>query len=135
MLRSLQAELAQYPPKDENDRRDAARFINAFNVLLGLLNKPDTRAALAELRKVQNTTIGNLLGFMHAYNLRFAPAKTLKERQAYQRLWETLDQTRDSILAEAKLDLNKSNSSNPQVITDFYGRIRPKPENLEDNGQ
>ncbi len=124
----LRAKLNQQPLKDENDQRAATRFLNAYQALLGLLNKPDTRAALEELRKVKNTTIGNLLGFMHAYNLRFAPAKTLKERQAYQQLWETLDTTRDQILAEAKLDLNRSTSTNPQVITDFYGNIRPKPQ-------
>ena len=96
--------IAAQPLKDEDDQRKARRFINAFTALLGLLNKPDTRPALAELRKVKNTTIGNLLGFMHAYNLRFGPATTIKERQAYRQLYEALDQTRDQILSEAKID-------------------------------
>ena len=41
---------------------------------------------------------------MHAFNLRFGRATTLKQRQAYQQLFEVLDQTRDQILSEAKLD-------------------------------
>ena len=67
---------------------------------------------------------------MHAYNLRFGPATTLKQRQIYQQLYASLDQTRDQILSEAKLDLKKPPSAHPKVITDFYGTIRvaPAPE-------
>ena len=72
--------------------------------------------------------MGNLLGFMHAYNLRFGPATTIKERNAYRQLYEAIDQTRDQILSEAKIDLNQRKSAQPQVVTDFYGRIRPKDE-------
>jgi hypothetical protein len=128
MINNLSAKLRSQPLKDEDDQRQAERFINAFTALLGLLNKPDTRAALAELRKVKNTTMGNLLGFMHAYNLRFGPATTIKEKNAYRQLYEALDQTRDQILSEAKIDPNQRKSAHPQVVTDFYGRIRPKEE-------
>ena len=60
------------PPSRSRTRTTRSRpgqFVNTFRALLGLLDKPDTRAALAELKKVQDTKIGNLLGFMHAYNL------------------------------------------------------------------
>lgn len=135
LIRNIRAKLNEQPLKDPNDQREAERFINAYTALIGLLNKPDTRAALAELRKVKNTSMGNLLGFMHAYNLRFAPAKTLKEKQAYHRLYETLDQTRDQILTDAKIDLKKRNSTNPQVLTDFYGRIRPRMDDSQNATQ
>jgi hypothetical protein len=126
MVNDLRTKITAQPLKDDADQAEAKRFINASTALLGLLDKPDTRAALSQLRKVKNTTIGNLLGFMHAYNLRFGPATTLKERQAYQKLYETLDQTRDQILTEAKIDLNNRQSQHPKVITDFYGRIQPQ---------
>ena len=61
---------------------------------------------------------------MHAYNLRFAPATTLKQRQIYNQLYASLDQARDQILSEAKLDMKKPPSAHPKVITDFYGKIR-----------
>lgn len=126
MVNDLRAKVAARPLKDEGDQREAERFINASTALLGLLNKPDTRAALSELRKVKNTSIGNLLGFMHAYNLRFGPASTVKQKQAYRKLYETLDSTRDQILTEAKIDLNNKPSMHPRVLTDFYGRIQPQ---------
>jgi hypothetical protein len=128
MITDLSAKLKAQPLKDPDDQFQAVKFVNAYTALLGLLNKPDTRAALAELRKVKSTSMGNLLGFMHAYNLRFGPATTVKEKNAYRQLYEAMDHTRDQILSEAKIDLNTRKSAQPQVVTDFYGRIRPKDE-------
>jgi hypothetical protein len=128
LVNDLRAKITAQPLKNEGDQREATRFLNAATALIGMLNKPETRAALAELRKRKDTTIGSLLGFMHAYNLRFAPATTLKDKQIYHQLYETLDQTRDQILSEAKLDLKPRSQANPTVLTDFYGRIRPQPE-------
>ena len=128
LINDLSAKLGPSRSRTRTISSRPSRFINAFTALLGLLNKPDTRQALSELRKVKNTSMGNLLGFMHAYNLRFGPATTIKERNAYRQLYEALDQTRDQILGEAKIDLNQRKSAQPQVVTDFYGRIRPKDE-------
>ncbi len=128
LVNDLRAKITAQPLKNEDDQREAMRFLNACTALIGMLNKPETRAALLELRKVKDTTIGNFLGFMHAYNLRFAPATKLREKQIYHQLYETLDQTRDQILSEAKIDLRPKSQQNPTVLTDFYGRIRPQPE-------
>lgn len=128
LVNDLRAKITAQPLKDEDDQRQAERFINASSALIGLLDKPDTRAALSQLRDVKNTTMGSLLGFMHAYNLRFAPAKNVKERRIYHQLWETMDRARDQILAEAKLDQTPRNQMNPDVMVDFYGRIKQKPE-------
>jgi hypothetical protein len=128
MVNDLDSKITAQPLRDEDDQKQAQRFVNTFRTLIGLLEKPDTAAALAKLRDLQDVRIGNLLGFMHAYNLRFAPATTRKQREIYHNLWETLDRTRDQVLADAKLDLRKPlPQRNPEVITDFYGRIRPKP--------
>ena len=128
LVNNLRTKVKAQPLKDEDDQAEADKFINACSAIVGLLEKPNTRAALLELRKVKNTSIGNLLGFMHAYNLRFGPATTLKERQAYRQLYDTLDQTRDQILSEAKIDLRQSPSAHPKVVTDFYGRLRPRDD-------
>jgi hypothetical protein len=127
LVNDLRAKITAQPLKDEDDQRQAERFIDASSALIGLLDKPDTRQALGQLRNVKNTTIGSLLGFMHAYNLRFAPATNLKKRQVYHQLWETIDPTRKQILAEAKLDEKPRNQMSSEVARDFYGRIRPKP--------
>jgi hypothetical protein len=100
----LRAKVMTQPLTDPLDQQEATKFLNAGSSLLALLKKPDIQPAIIELKKVQDTTVGNLLGFMHSFNLRFGVAKTIKEKQAYQRLFEILDGTRDQILAEAKLD-------------------------------
>jgi hypothetical protein len=120
VVKNLRAKLAARPLSDESDQRAAMKFINAFTALVGLLDKPDTRQALSELRKVKNTQLGNLLGFMHAYNLRFGPATTLKERQAYAQLYPIVREARDQILSEAKLESKPSSQANAGSAGEFF---------------
>jgi hypothetical protein len=116
LIKDLRSKLAAQPLEDLDDQAAAAKFLNASTALVGLLDKPDIRPALAELKKVKDTSLGNLLGFMHAYNLRFGDAKTLNERRAYQQLYQILDGTRDQILSEAKLEP----ASKAPLASDFY---------------
>jgi hypothetical protein len=116
LIATLRSKLMAQPLEDDDDQQAAMKFINSSTALVGLLEKPDIRPALAELKKVKDTSLGNLLGFMHAFNLRFGPASTLKEKQAYQQLYGILDQTRDQILGEAKLEP----ASKAPLASDFY---------------
>jgi hypothetical protein len=116
LVANLRSKLMAQPLEDEDDQQAALKFINASTAMVGLLAKPDIRPALAELKKVKDTSLGNLLGFMHAFNLRFGAATNLKERQAYQQLFGILDQTRDQILGEAKLEP----STKAPLASDFY---------------
>ena len=70
-VNELRAKVEAQPLTDPLDQKEAMKFLTACTSLLGLLEKPDIQPAILELRKVTDTTIGNLLGFMHAYNLRF----------------------------------------------------------------
>ena len=103
-VNDLRARLEAQPLEDPLDQKEALRFLTASTSLLGLLEKPNIQPAILELRKIQDTMLGNLLGFMNAYNLRFSAATTPKERQAFRQLYEILDRTRDEILAEAKIE-------------------------------
>src|SRR5262249_29573981 len=126
-VNDLGAKLAAQPLKDPDDQQEATRFLTACTHILSLFEKPDIRPALVELRKVQDTAIGNLLGFMHAFNLRSGVANTLKEKQAYHQLFGILDQTRDEILAEAKLDNRSLAQANPSHATDFFQSMGRAP--------
>ena len=94
LVKNLRSKLAQ-PLDDPDDQQATNKFLNASSALIGLMEKPDIRPALAELKKVKDTSLGNLLGFMHAFNLRFGPANTQKEKQAFQQLYAILDHTRE----------------------------------------
>ena len=62
-------------------------YLKGLAGLSRMLEKPNLDGVLAELEKVKDTTVGNLVAFMHAYNLRFDPATTPKERSVYQELY------------------------------------------------
>jgi hypothetical protein len=121
-LQDLRAKMEAQPLKNPDHQKEALRFLAACTSLLGLLQKPNISPALLELRKIQDTMVGNLLGFMHAYNLRFGAARTPKERQAFHQLFAILDQTRDQILAEAKLDSSTARA-NPRDAADFFQNL------------
>jgi hypothetical protein len=65
-----------------------------------MLERPNVEGVLAELEKVQTTTIGNVVAFMHSYNLRFDPATTPKQRSVYQELYPMLAEARDKMLGK-----------------------------------
>ena len=122
----LKAKVEAQPLKDPLDQKEALRFITASTSLLGLLERPNIQPAILELKKIQDTRLANLLGFMHAYNLRFSAATTPKERQAFRQLFELLDQTRDLILAEAKIDSKSPVPANPSDATNFFDNLNQK---------
>jgi hypothetical protein len=123
------------PLPDPLDQQEALKFLTTCQNLLNLMKKPDIQPAMIALRQVKDTTIGNLLGFMHSFNLRFGRATTLKERQAYNQLFAVLDQTRDQIMAEAQIDGASTAQANPKPATEFFqnlnqsrgGRATPPP--------
>ncbi len=120
----LRAKVDAQPLKDPHDQSEAIRFITTCESLLGLLKKPNLGPAILELRKVENTMIGNLLGFMHAHNLRFGPATTPRQRQIYTQLFTILDQTRDQILAEVKLDNTPAPKAGATDAENFYEMLQ-----------
>jgi hypothetical protein len=137
VVKDLRKKVEAQPLADPSDQTAALGFVIASSSLLDLLEKPNIGPAILELKTIQDTTIGNLLGFMHAFNLRFGIATTPAERRAYSQLFEILDTTRDQLLAATKFDEKSFPPSKPSDATEFFqslekGRARaagasPKP--------
>jgi len=91
---------------DTIPKTDTANYTQAMNYLKGLagmsrmLERPNVEAILAELEKVKTTTVGNLVAFMHSYNLRFAPAITPNQRAIYRDLMPLMVEARDKIVGK-----------------------------------
>jgi hypothetical protein len=119
-VQGLRARVEAQPLKDPEHQEQALRFLTACTSLLGLLEKPNIGPALLELKKIQDTGVGNLLGFIHAYNLRFGAATTPAQRQAFNQLFEILDRTRDQILSEAKLGPTAAGKGDSRAAVDFF---------------
>ncbi len=77
------------PPTDP-DYIPAHHTIKAMAGLAKMLYSPRIEEILAELEDYGGTTLGELLAFMHAYNLRFAAANSFRQRRIYMKLYPML---------------------------------------------
>lgn len=92
--------LEQNPPSDRIQLAEARDYVKGLMGISRMLERPNVGKIIADLEKVKTTSVGNLLGFMHAYNLRFGAAKSEREKQVYRELYPVLDKERDRILSE-----------------------------------
>jgi hypothetical protein len=130
----LREKLAAMPLDDRAENQEAFNFIKTVFALTRMLERPDIERVLEELKKIDKTSIGNLLAFMHTFNLRFGPATTQRQREVYRELYPILDQTRDRVLGEAKLDNTGTGKTNNGKLHDFFSgmeleHIRGKNQN------
>jgi hypothetical protein len=125
----LKEKLTAMPLEDKAENQEALKFVKTVSALARMLEKPQIEQVIEELKKIDKTSIGHLLGFMHTFNLRFAPATSARQRQVYNELFPILDQTRTRILGEAKLDDTANDKANKGKLHDFFSAM--DMENIE----
>jgi hypothetical protein len=86
----LRLKFAKLVPPTNPDYVAAHDTIKALAGLTKILYSPKVEEILAELEDYQGTTIGDLLTFMQAFNLRFAPANSFRQRRIYLKLYPLL---------------------------------------------
>ena len=123
VISRLKNKLAAQPLDDNAENQEALKFVKTVTALARLLEKPEIDEVLNELKKIEKTTIGNLLAFMQTFNLRFAPATTPAQRMVYNELYPTLAQTRDRIISEAKLDNSATDTAGKSKPHDFFSAM------------
>ena len=123
VIQRLKDKLAAMPLEDPAENQEALNFVKTVTAMARMLEKPDIDQVLAELEKIDKTTVGNLLAFMHTFNLRFAPATTPRQRQVYTELFPVLDQTRDRIISDVKLDDNGTGRAGKAKLHDFFSAM------------
>jgi uncharacterized protein YdcH (DUF465 family) len=119
----LKDKLAAMPLEDSAENQEALKFVKTVTALARLLEKPEIDEVLNELKKIEKISIGNLLAFMHTFNLRFAPATTPRQRTVYHELYPILDQTRDRIISEAKFDATGTDRAGKAKVHDFFSAM------------
>ena len=65
-----------------------------------MLHDPSMKEFLSQLEEGKERTVGDLIAFMHAYNLRFGPARSDRQVEIYTRLVPILTKLRDEVDAE-----------------------------------
>ena len=91
---------ATIPKTKQPDHLQAINYLKGLAGLSRMLEKPNVDAVLAELEKIDTTTVGALVAFMHSYNLRFDAATTPKQIAAYRDLYPMMVAERDKILGK-----------------------------------
>jgi hypothetical protein len=86
----LRNKFTELVPQTSPDYIPAHDTIKAMAGLTRMLYSPKVEEILAELEDYGGTTLGELLSFMHAYNLRFAAANSFRQRHIYMKLYPML---------------------------------------------
>ncbi len=93
-------------PHDSPDYITAHWSLKAMNGLTKMLYSPQMEKVLAELEDYQGTTLGDLLGFMQAFNLRFGSANSYRQKQIYLKLYPMLSEQTNSSVGSAAGDVS-----------------------------
>jgi hypothetical protein len=75
--------------------------LKAMDGITKMLDSPTMDKVLAELEDYQGTTLGDLLSFMHAFNLRFGEAKSYHQRLIYHKIYPMLAEQANGPLGSA----------------------------------
>jgi hypothetical protein len=79
---------------------DALSYFTTMASLSRLLADPSMKTFLGELEQNKDQTVGQLIAFMHSFNLRFGPATSARQIEVYSRLVPTLTAIRDEPAAD-----------------------------------
>jgi hypothetical protein len=123
LVSSLKSKLEAMPIADPAENQAAINFVKTLGGLIHLLEQPDTKTVIDELRKVKTTSLANLLGFMHAFNLRFGPAATPRQKIAYNKIYPLLADTRDHVIGEARADVSADGKANLGHVGDVFSNM------------
>jgi len=131
-LGRLRAKFEANPPTDRGEYTEAENYLKTLIGMTRMLDRPDIEKAIAELDKMESTSLGKLLAFMQAYNLRFGRATTPEQRNAYTSLYPILSAHRDRVMkavqsdtnATARADRKNANANGDRPPTDFLSGAR-----------
>jgi hypothetical protein len=98
-IERLRLKFQELVPQSSPEYVPAHDTIKAIAGITKMLYSPRAEEILAELEKYQGTTLGELLSFMQAFNLRFAAANSYHQRQLYLKLYPLLAGEANSALA------------------------------------
>jgi len=120
-LSALYTRFRANPPANRAEQVEAENYLRTLFGMARLLKQPQVEKVLGELEKTPRTTLGNLLGFMNTYNLRFGEATTPAQRAIYQQLYPPLVALRDQVVKEAGLGTPPaSTGDNRNRPADFF---------------
>ncbi len=96
-LYAMREKAATILPANGLDAKQADRWLRAMHALVAMVKSPDVDKYLEGVEKRPNVTLGELLSFMSAFNLRFGVATTPEQRDVYSFLYPRLVELRNQV--------------------------------------
>lgn len=96
---ALRRRFVDTSPELSPDFRAGDQFLKTLAGLSRLIHNEQFREVIARLENYDGGAIGDLIVFMYAFNLRFGPATTTRQRAIYNQLGTALTQALDQIRA------------------------------------
>jgi hypothetical protein len=97
VINTAEAKADKILPRNTHDRNEVDKYLKSLHGLLAMLQTPALDLLLAGVEKHPDATLGQLLNFMSAFNLRFGQVTTPQQRVVYQTLYPKLVDLRDEI--------------------------------------
>ena len=101
---ATKAKIEAILPKGSPDRVSSDKYVKALYAFVRMMETPAANVLLAGVEKHPEATVGDLLGFMSAYNLRFGAAQTPRQKDVYNKLYPILVQIRTQVVPTAGAD-------------------------------
>lgn len=126
VIADLQKKVAAGLQAGTKDRTDADRFLKAAMGLTKMLRTPAINVLLSGVDKHPETTVGELLSFMKAFNLRFGVADVPRERMVYDQLYPLMLTLRDEAFPNSPPTLPAEAEGNFDQPAEFFSRMDDK---------
>jgi hypothetical protein len=120
-INTAEARAEKLLPRNTRDRNEVDRYLKALHGLIGMLETPALEVILAGVEKRPEATLGELLRFMDAFNLRFGQATTPAQRTLYRDLYPKLVALRDEVAPI--LASTPEHHSAPSAVADFFSKM------------
>ncbi len=126
-IKALMTKVAANLKAGTKDRNDCDRWLKSALGLSRMLRTPAINVLLSDAAKHPEASVGDLLGFMRAYNFRFGVANSLRERAVYDRLYPILYKMRDEAFPKTRPGLVPATEANYDHPAEFFSNLEEKP--------
>lgn len=122
---AVKSKLDSAYPVDSPDRITGDNWLKGLIGLTRMLQTPSLEPYLKELKDDQTTTLGQLLSFMHTFNLRFGATKTPIEQATYDQLYPMLVNLRNQMNAPARSPVTQPvGRPDPSKATAYFSQMQ-----------
>ncbi|MDR3637696.1 MAG: hypothetical protein P4L84_28070 [Isosphaeraceae bacterium] len=99
-ISAFHAKFVKEIPDFDSSYMESEQYFITLGSLTRMLNDPSMQKILAQLGSTKEVPVGDLIAFMHSYNLRFAPATTARQIDIYRALVQLLTQVSTDVSVE-----------------------------------